>query len=212
MIDLLRDESAAFTVYGQEMLSTNLKELSQLLALVEQKIQRTVAEEHSLDYLILRSFQNQDNVHIEYWSTIGDFANNIRVGTKLDIYRSLDLNSGDVILVSETTDGRDELTASEMLTAFKKSVINRDRVVTIADIRNVCFSELGGLIRDVRVTKEFVIDSKSKTGFKRVIQIELVPTNYNVAEDEWSMYKLRLQSLIENSSFSNTPVEITVAK
>jgi hypothetical protein len=213
MIDLLRDESAEFSVYGQEMLNTNLKELSQLIALIEQKIQYTHSDElYSLDYLILRSFQNQDNVHIEYWSTAGDFANNIRVSSSLNLYSGADVNSGDIVIISETTGGRSELTASEMLTAFKQSLVSRERIVTIADIRNVCYSELGGLIKDVRVTKEFVIDSKSTTGFMRVIRIELYPTTFNMSDDDWSIHKLRLQSIIETSSFSNTPVEIVVAK
>jgi hypothetical protein len=86
MIDLLRDESATFSVYGQEMLSSNLKTLSQTLAIIEQKIQRTTEDQHTIDYLILRSFQNQDTVHIEYWSTAGDFANNIRIGSEFSIY------------------------------------------------------------------------------------------------------------------------------
>ncbi len=213
MIDLLRDESAAFSVYGQEMLSSNLKELSQLLALIEQKIQRNNADDHhSLDYLILRSFKNQDNVHVEYWSTSGDFANNIRIGSVLNLYSGSDIDTSDIIMVSDTVEGRDELTASEMLTSFKKSLGSRERIVTIADIRNVCFSELGALIRDVKVTKEFVIDSSSKTGFKRVIKIELQPANYNSVENDWSMHKARLEALIDNSSFSNTPIQITVAR
>ena len=212
MIDLLRDESAAFSVYGQEMLSSNLKELSQLLALVEQKIQRGNSDDHSPDYLILRSFKNQDNVHVEYWSTVGDFANNIRIGSSLNLYSGSDIDSSEITLISDTISGRDELTASEMLTDFKKSLGSRERIVTIADIRNVCFSELGALIRDVKVSKQFVIDSNSKTGFKRVINIELTPANYTNADEDWSIHKVRLEAIIDNSSFSNTPIAITVAK
>ena len=212
MIDLLRDESAAFSVYGQEMLSSNLKILSQTLAIVEQKIQRSNESHHSIDYLILRSYQSHDNVHIEYWSTVGDFANNIRVGSELYVYSGSDISSDEVMLVSESIGGRDELTASEMLAAFKQSLGSRERIVTIADIRNVCFSELGGLIKDVKVTKEFVIDPKSKTGFKRVLNIELTPMGYTTTGEDWMMHKKRLETLIENSSFSNTPIEIIIAQ
>jgi hypothetical protein len=212
MIDLLRDESAAFSVYGQEMLSSNLKTLSQTLAIVEQKIQRSNESHHSIDYLILRSYQKQDNVHIEYWSTAGDFANNIRVGSELNLYSGNDISSDEIMLISESVGGRDELTASEMLSTFKKSLGSRERIVTIADIRNMCFSELGGLIKDVKVTKEFVVDSKTKTGFKRVIKIVLTSIGYTTTEEDWMMHKKRLETLIDNSSFSNTPIEITIVQ
>lgn len=211
MVDLLRDESASFSVYGQEMLSSKLKELSESLAVIEQKIQRSTNDEHSIDYLILRSLQNQDNVHVEYWSTMGDFANNIRVGSDLSIYDAGDISSDNLIIVSEMQGGRDELTAAEMLTSFKQSLASRDRVVTISDIRNVCFSEMGNLIKDVQVTKEFIIDSGSKTGFKRVIKVKIITANFSVLEEkDMTIHKLRLESIIKNSSFANTPVEITI--
>lgn len=107
--------------------------------------------------------------------------------------------------------GRDELTAAEMLTSFKQSLASRDRVVTISDIRNVCFSEMGNLIKDVQVTKEFIIDSGSKTGFKRVIKVKIITANFSVLEEkDMTIHKLRLESIIKNSSFANTPVEITI--
>ncbi len=213
MVDLLRDESAAFTVYGQEMLNTNLKKLSQQLSLIEQKIQRSDGDDgHSPDYLILRSIKEEDNVHVEYWSTAGSFANHIRIGSELTLYGGGDVDSSTIVMVSDTLEGRDELTASEMLAAFKQSLSSRERIVTIADIRNLCFSELGALVKDVKVSKDFVIESSSKTGFIRVIKVDLTPTNNNSIDDDWTMHKKRLEAIIENSSFSSTPVRINIQR
>ncbi len=213
MIDLLRDESAAFSVYGQEMLSSNLKELNQLFALIEQKIQRDTTSENTVDYLILKSQLKQDNVHVEYWSTLGEFANAIRVGTDFSIYYGDSLDASQITLISETVGGRNELTSSEMLSSFKQALGSRERIVTVADIRNLCYSELGNLIREVRVKKSYVVDSKSKTGFQKILQIEIVPTNAGIVEDdEWNLHKLKLEAHIKNASFAGMPVEVIIVQ
>ena len=211
MIELLRDECAAFAVYGQEMLASNITEINQKVTQIEQKIQRSnVDDEHTIDYLILKSFLNDDTVFIEYWSTLGDFANGIRVSTPLNVFSGNDINSATLAILSESTGGRDELTASEMLNSFKQSLGSRDRIVTVADIRNLCFSELGDQIKEVKVKKEYVVDNKSNTGFKRVINVQLIPTHAGtMSEEDMALNKLKLESHIQNNSFSNMPVQIS---
>lgn len=211
MIDLLRDESASFAAFEKDLLSNDLKQLNQKLAVIEQKIQRTDDNSATVDYLILRSYENQDNVFIEYWSTSGEFANDIKAGSKFNLYSGSDVDTSDLILISESTGGRNELTSAEILQQFKKAVSTRERIVTISDIRQVCFSEVGSMIRDVVVTKSYKVDSGSRTGFKRVIIIELIPASQITIDEDWEVHKLRLLNLIQNSSFSDLPVQIIVA-
>jgi hypothetical protein len=212
MIDLLRDESAAFSVFGQEMLSADITLLQQTLSRIEQKVQRGT-EDHTTDYLMLKSYLKEDNVFIEYWSTAGEVANNIAVGSELNLYRGDDIDASSLRVISKSTGGKDELTASEMLRAFKQTLTSRDRVITIADIKNLCYSELGSLIRDVKVTKSFVIDADKKTGFKRVVKVEITPSGRDmIDENEWTMYKLQIESKLKNTSFSNVPIEISLVK
>lgn len=214
MIDLLRDESAAFSVFGQEMLTTDITALNQALMRIEQKIvPKASGEEHTTDYLILKSFLKEDNVFIEYWSTSGEMANNIAVGSDLNLYRGDDIDASSLKMISKSTGGKDELTSSEMLRAFKQSLVSRGRIITVADIKSLCYSEMGSLIRDVRVSKSFVIDSAKKTGFKRVVKVEIVPSGKDmVSESEWLMYKLQIETKLNNLSFSDIPIEITLIK
>src|SRR6185503_3905228 len=87
MIELLRDESAVFSGIGREFVATLIKDLNQNIALLEQKVKLSGSKSSGAKaYLILTPFTPGDNVYISYYSTNGELANKLRVGTKLSCY------------------------------------------------------------------------------------------------------------------------------
>jgi hypothetical protein len=81
MIELLRDESAVFSGIGREFVSSQVKDLNQNIALLEQKVKLSGAQGvRAKAYLIITPFAPGDNVYINYYSTNGELANKLRVG------------------------------------------------------------------------------------------------------------------------------------
>ncbi len=210
LIDLLRDESASFALFGQEAISTNLLELNQQLAALEQKVKRGGSGE-AANYLMIKPKLLKDNIFIEYWTTAGEKANNIRIGSKLQASSMTDLRAEELVLLSNTTGGGDPLSQSDVLNNFKSSLITRDRIVTIADIKVFCSKELKGQVKTFAFNKKFEVSSDANGGFIKYYEIEIVPTNYeNYKVEEWESISSILQSKIESKSSFALPLKIKI--
>ncbi len=210
LIDLLRDESASFALFGQEAISTNLFELNQQLAALEQKVKKGETGE-AANYLMIKPKLLKDNIFVEYWTTSGEKANNIRIGSKLQASSTVDLRSEELVLISNTTGGRDPLSQSEILNNFKASLITRDRIVTIADIKVFCSKELQGGIKAISFEKKFEVSSVANGGFIKYFEIEIEPTNYEKFKvEEWDSIGSILQSKIETKSSFVLPLRVRI--
>ncbi|HWB62835.1 MAG TPA: hypothetical protein VG603_04935 [Chitinophagales bacterium] len=209
LVELMRDESASFAIFGQEMIASDLRELNQNLNVISQKLDKTTDDLTPVSYLVLKTKNQSDVVFVEYWSTTGDFGNNQKTGTKLMLASGSNVSNDHLVLLSNTTGGRDGLSESETLNHFKHALLSRQRIVSEADILNVCHRELGNLIKDVKIEKGLENDSKSFSGFKRTIDVVLYPANeFNPSVDEWTSLCRSLQIKLEKGSAVMMPIRV----
>ena len=134
LLELLRDESAAFSVLGTDMISSNLRELNQMIARLEQRLQDSNVTKEDTSYLALRAHPEDETVFVEFWSTQGVFANNIKAGSKLNIYEGSDIEQESVTLVTQTVGGRERLDTQERIHTYRKTLLSHGRIVTAEDI------------------------------------------------------------------------------
>ena len=86
VLELLRDESSAFAAFGQEFIAANIRELNQTISLIEQRVKQNQKDIFNLpSYLFVRPREEGENINVEFWSTNGSTANNIRPGSKIEI-------------------------------------------------------------------------------------------------------------------------------
>ena len=209
LLNLLRDESGSFTVLGNEFISSNLKQLNQTLALIEQRIDNKHDSKEAPHYLFVTPFSEGENIYVSYWTTNGNFANNIKAGNKMELYGSGELKSDSLVLVTTTRGGRAKLDDSESLTAFKSAQLSRDRIVTPQDIRLACFHELGKEIEDVTVKKGFMVPNEIKSGFIQTVDVRLRVSGTNrLTADEWVDICENLSTKIMKNSTGLTPVRV----
>jgi hypothetical protein len=209
LVELLRDESAAFAIYGRDAIASDLRELNQNLNLITQKLDKTADDLNPVSYLVLKSRSQSEVVFIEYWSTSGDFGNNQKTGTRLSLVSGSSVNSEHLMLLSNTLGGRDHLSDGETLSYFKNALLSRNRVVSEADIRYVCTRELGNLIMEVEVKPGMEIDAGSKNGFRRTVDVIVVPANpMNPSVDEWQSLCKNLQVKLERGSAVMLPLRV----
>ncbi len=208
LIDLLRDESAAFSALDRDWLMSEVKNLNQTIARLEQKTQDRSKLE-PLSYLVIKPITLGDTVYLQFWSTNGILANKIPAGSLLENHSCVDVNKDGIELVAMTRGGRDKLNVAESLYAYKEAVMTRGRVVTAEDIKSVCWAKLGKRIEEVEVKKGVAVNPQPKSGLVRTIDVFLTPSNqYPLTQEEWGGMTKELRLYLEQQATITYPFRI----
>jgi hypothetical protein len=173
LLELLRDESAAFSVLGTDMISSNLRELNQGIARLEQRLQDSNIVRENLSYLMLKAEQQDDMVFVEFWSTKANGANKIKAGNKLTVYEGSDIRADSVMLMTSTLGGRAKMETEDRLNAYRRTLLSRGRIVTAEDIKVLCYEHFGKAVDQVEVTRGVMKGTAVNTGFIRSIDIHI---------------------------------------
>ncbi|HRH49191.1 MAG TPA: type VI secretion system baseplate subunit TssF [Panacibacter sp.] len=201
LLELLRDESRAFAALGQDFVASLIKELNQNIAQIEQKVKLNIALLNQVPtYMLLNPRTDGENIFVEYWSTNGEAANLIRSGSRLELYQGGDLVRESLTLMTNTTGGSDKLKNTEVLNAYKNTLVTRGRIVTLEDIKSYCSMALNGKAKNISIKKGVGISPLPNQGLINTvdIRIEHMPA-YNDAE-EWQGILQDLKTRLEEQS------------
>lgn len=174
LVQLLRDESAAFSKLGKDLISQEIKTLQQSITKIEQLVGENTGHQSAYTpYLMVR---NQKQTHsrflyIEYWSTNGYAANGLRPGTRLQPYKTGSVNHSSVFLLTNTQNGKNRLSQTDSVVAYKYALLSKDRVMSRNDIILYCKLFLGSIVQDVRVEKGFMVSPETTKGFMKTIDV-----------------------------------------
>lgn len=175
IVQLLSDESAAFSVLGRDFLSGELKNLQQIIYKLEQQmITRELNREYT-PFLVVRKENNAklNNLTIGYWSTAGEPGNGIKAGTPLQTYSSGNYTQTQCALITTTIGGRNRLSASESITAYKLALLSRNRLISMEDIKLFCKLQLGNTASHIEVKKGVMVPRQVSQGFTRTIDVTI---------------------------------------
>lgn len=212
LLDLLRDESASFSVYGNDLLNNNLRELQQMMNTLSQKVEKVDVNEEQVSYLIVKPKNATENLFVEFWSTNGDFGNSIRAGMKLVPYSGYDVRSESVFLMTNSVGGRDNLSNSETLQAFRKALMSRGRVVTPSDMKLLVQQELGSRVKDVQIRKGIELSKNRKEGFIRNVEVIITPaSNENSSSDQWEVIGSSIAAILNAETSGFYPIKVSIA-
>ncbi len=174
LIDVVRDEAAAFSMRGAELISSELKQLDQILSRLQQRIDTSGIINDLISYLVIRSNIDYDRINVQYWSVAGEQANNIRPDSKLLVYRGADLDDKRISLFTPTVGGRHKLSNEDKLNLLRRSLLSKGRVVTAEDIKALCFEVFGGYLVSADVTKGVMCENAPGKGMSRTLDIHLI--------------------------------------
>ena len=209
LLELLRDESRAFTAAGTDFIGTILRELDQNLARLEERLDRNRAAEQPAPYVLLRPQNVNDSVYLEYWSSNGEAANRLAASSRLRVHDSHYVD--EVRLLTTTSGGRERPRPEERTHALRRNLLARNRLVTLADIKAACWAELGTHLAAIEVTKAFQTGAMPTAGFVRCIRISLTPSEPSrLSAPEWQRAAHELQTTLASQSAVNLPYEVLV--
>ena len=211
LIDLIRDEAAAFSRLGHDFTDNNLKEINQIIARFKTKMSQTGMQNLNNPYLILNTEKTKEKgtLFIKYWTTNGDDANKISPFTKFSIFKGADFEKDNIMLLSSTQGGRNELTNSEKIYAYRENLISNQRVVTRQDIIILCKNHFGDAIEDIEVVNGIQTGLDSNVGYTPTIDILLTQKDKeSYSEEEWDFLSEDLKLLIEKRALNIVPFRI----
>ncbi len=209
LIELLKDESASFSFFNNDFLQSNLKDLNQLISLLEKKVQEISNETSETNYVFLKPHKKKENILVEYWTTNGKMANGIKSGSSLEIYKGVGVKQRSSFLMTPSYGGQSDLSMKERLNAYRRSLLSRDRIVTKEDIKALCYELYDTKIKKVEITRGYINDIALNKGSIQCVEILLYPNSKNNTENhEWESINSNLLLFLEKNSLSVFPYRI----
>lgn len=211
LIELLKDESASFSFLNNDFLHTNLKNLNQLISLLEKKVAATKENLTESNYITLEPYSKKENLLIDYWTTNGDEANNIKSGNDIEVYKAIGIKQKGSYLLTTTFNGRNNLNMEERLNAYRRSLLSRDRIVTKEDIKALCYELYNDKIEAVEIKKGYTNSIEVNKGITQCIEIELYPNKkIKFEQKEWDSLNSNLLLFLEKKSLNIFPYKIKI--
>lgn len=213
LIELMRDESAIFSSYGQDAVTSLIKDMERILVQIEQRIKQN--EFYNADmhhYITLGMMENQNTVNVEYWITNGTFANGIYTGAHLSLYEGTEVKLNSIILLSTTGGGKKSIELTRHMDAYRYALLTHNRLVTVEDIKAFCIYELGDKVSGVEIRKGVMRSNNPKEGLVRCIDIILRgKDNEENTVEEWDLLFKEVKSKLELRSAMNSNYRLMLA-
>lgn len=211
LIDLIRDEASAFTRLGKDFTDNNLKEINQIISRFKNKIAEIGSKSSNTPYLVFdsKNKKNRGTLFTKYWTTNGQSTNKINTFSKFSVNKGSDFEKDNIILLSITQGGKDELSNSDKIYAYRENLISNHRVVTRQDIIILCKNHFGDKIRNVEIKNGIQNGLDSTVGYTPTLDIYIERNDITVFnEQEWEFLKEDLKLLIELRAINIVPFRI----
>lgn len=213
LVELLRDESSAFAAFGQDFVASLVKELRQNITQLEQKIKQNISVlNNEPTYLLINPRKEGETIFANYWTTNGEAGNHIRSGSKLELYQGSELLPETLVLMTGSSGGRDKLNTTEVLQAYKNTLITRGRIVTLEDVKSFCRNALGEKARKIEIAKGVAVSHLPHEGLVHVVEIKITPAGNEIIDEEWDGLIRDLYRRLEEQSAITTNYKILLNK
>ena len=214
LLELIKDETAAFAGMGINSVNETLKQINQNVASLHQVAKEKNFIQANNPYLIISSGNENTEINcsISYWSTAAEEANNIKPATVMTEEgkgnRSLNPTA---VMIQTSVGGRKKLSPQDKILEYRSALLTRGRIVTVADIRAFGMNHFKSTITGIEVNKGTKKEVSLKGGFSRTIDVFLIRNkeNANIIEDsEWNYLCESFSLKLKNASANIYPYRL----
>jgi hypothetical protein len=185
LINAIRDENAYFSEVNNDFILARLKEISQILARLEDQLQRSNDNHAAHQYILLKPKKAGETVTVNYWSTDGELANQIKAGSILTAFNHSLVSTKDTFIISNAAGGKTNISDSEKMFLLKQQIISNGRIVSAEDIKMLCRQLFGDILKKATIQKGVRVGNANAEGFSRTIDIILKLENKESTEAEY---------------------------
>lgn len=212
LLEVIKNEAAAFAAVGGDYTKDVLKEIFQHIASLEQRKDKQGIERDNNTYLIISTTKSeeQNNCEVAFWHTTGAEGNGLRAGTKCSPPTQTSFFTVPATILKTSIGGRNRLTSEEKLLELRSALLSRGRIVTIADIETFGMSHFKSAITAIEVTKGTKKEVSTTQGFSRTIDIYLTKSDTvkNMEREEWDYLKESFMLKLKNASANMYPYRL----
>lgn len=210
VLEMMRDEAAAFTAASGSVGTKEIVELEQNLNRIENNLAKKTATGDTDKYLMLKPDRSKD-IYVSFWSTTGILANNIPAGSVFKT-RAVDIKSNSISSLTTSFGGKNKPSEQEKLYTFRSNLLSRDRIVTREDIRAACYAELGNIIGHVDIKKGYINAPSHTQGIQRVLSVEITPSEEkDLSKEEWDKICEEMAMNLQQKSSIFLPISVKLS-
>ena len=214
LLELIKDETAAFAGIGGDSATETLRELNQNVASLHQTAKEKNFTQINNPYLIVTSGNTETDFHcmISFWSTAAEEANNLKPATvfTLDGSGNTALNNT-AVMIQASFGGRKKLSSQDKILEYRNALLTRGRVVTIADIKAFGMNHFKNLVTGIEVQKGTKKEVSLKGGFSRTIDVFLLKNKEQmekISPSEWQYLRESFLLKLKNASANIYPYRL----
>ncbi len=212
-LDLLKEDSVAFSAMNDDFINSNVKDLKQIISRIGQQIELRDFTKNKVPYLIINKNSIEKNkdeiVYATYWTTSGEKANKIHPYVKLFQYAGTAFIPSSLTLITGSVGGKNEPAPSEKIYAYREHILSKGRIITQQDIIQHCFNIYKTSVKDVVIQKGVMVGQEEGVGYTPTTDIYITKNSdadYN--EDDWDHLKKELLIGLETKSANILPFRI----
>jgi len=186
LTEAIRDESAYFSRMSNEFVLARLREITRILARLEDQMNIAKDKKESLHYLLLKPSAAGESVTVNYWTTNGAEAHAVKAGTMLTAFNHTITAAKGAYMLTNTAGGKTIITESEKKYILKRQLSSGGKVVSAEDVKLLSYQLFGNKLKKVEVKKGVQPGNGANQGFQRTIDIflTLAPSQPESVKDE----------------------------
>ena len=208
IMELLRDEVAAFSIINRDKVKDVLGEISEKMKTLMKKVEIANRElQEDINYVIIEPLENAAHTYATFWVSHCTLANNLRPGTEFYSQKKLQ----HITLITETTGGAEEQKQSDTILAYKYALTTRDKIISVEDVKNYCRMTLKDKLKNINVKRGIMVSDKPKEGFIRTVDINIVIQDYSFYGSKyWNNMQEVLKNNIKSKAIDGVEYRITI--
>lgn len=174
LLDLLDDESHAFSAVSSAKLQALVSQMEQLMEQMKQITEQMNETRETPYYLMIDRMNGNGQITVKYWTTNCEIGNQIQAGVELSPNTNTYVNPKTLALVSTTYGGKHSPKNREQIEHYKYGFLSHGRVLTQNDIASFCKKELGELLLRTDIRNGVAISSMPHEGLIRTKDVHLI--------------------------------------
>lgn len=175
VLELTRDEVAAFSVFNRDKVKDVLSEMSEKMKGMIKKVEnadQSLVED--VNYVIIEPIDSNVHCYAAFWITHCTLANNLRPTSILNAQEK----TKKVTLLTETRGGDVEQKGANSIQAYRYALMTRDKLISVEDIKSYCQMMMKDDLKSIKVSRGTIISDKPKEGFVKTVDINIIPQSY----------------------------------
>jgi hypothetical protein len=209
LTEAIRDESAYFSEISNDFILSRLREISQVLARLEDQIAKAKDNHQANHYVLLKPRRAGEQVILHYWTSNGTDAHNVKAGAYLNAFNHTLVAAKNAYTLSNAVGGRHGVSDAEKRLLLRQQLSSGGRIVSAEDIKLECFRIFGNKLKNVEVKKGVQVGAGNNEGFSRVIEVNLA-LHSNVDTSDLEYFCDELEHSLETKASPVYPFKVTV--